>query len=78
MQPIPRKLSDEDVIKLRNEKTELNRQTRRKTGMKIACTGKLTGYLECETHEGRCPDFGTCHGTTDTTKAASEAQTSAN
>ena len=57
----PKKLSDEDVVKLRGEKIELNRHSRRQTKMKKACVGKTQGMLECETPEGRCPDFGECH-----------------
>ncbi|MBF0543036.1 MAG: hypothetical protein HQM08_01315 [Candidatus Riflebacteria bacterium] len=62
MIPAPRNLTDDEIVKLRSEKMDLNRQARRKTGMKIACQGKMIGYLECETAEGRCPDFPQCHG----------------
>lgn len=57
-----KRLSDDDVVELRQEKSELNRKTRRQTGMKLACAGKLQGLLECETSEGRCPDYDICHG----------------
>jgi|GEM_PF-803998 len=57
----PKKLSDEDVSKLRQEKVELNRHSRRQTGMKIVCKGKTEGLLECETSEGKCPEFDSCH-----------------
>lgn len=57
----PNRLTDEQVIELRNEKIELNRKSRRQTGMKLACTGKSRGLLECETLEGRCPDYDICH-----------------
>lgn len=56
-----KRLSDEEVVELRSEKIELNRKSRRQTGMKIACIGKSQGLLECETSEGRCPDFEICH-----------------
>ncbi|MBF0501727.1 MAG: hypothetical protein HQM09_16430 [Candidatus Riflebacteria bacterium] len=55
-----RKLSDDDVLKLRAEKVELNRHSRRQTGMKKCCKGKSDNLLECETPEGRCPDFDIC------------------
>ena len=60
---IPAKqLSDEEMIKLREEKVELNRKSRRITGMKTVCVGKAEGLLECVTVEGRCPEFNACHG----------------
>ena len=58
---LPPKLSDDDVAKLREEKMELNRHSRRQTGMKKACKGKTEGVLECETDEGKCQDFKDCH-----------------
>ena len=65
MSPSPmmpsRKLTEEDVVKLRTEKTALNRHSRRMTGMKQVCRGKAEGSLECETSEGQCPDFKECH-----------------
>ncbi len=60
MMPSP-KLTEEDVVKLRSEKTPLNRHSRRMTGMKQVCVGKVEGQLECETTEGRCPDYAECH-----------------
>ncbi|NCB38333.1 MAG: hypothetical protein EOM80_06130 [Erysipelotrichia bacterium] len=57
----PDRLTDEEVVKLREEKVELNRKSRRQTGMKMACTGKTRGLLECQTPEGRCPDYAVCH-----------------
>ena len=57
----PNRLTDEEVVELREEKVELNRKSRRQTGMKMACTGKSRGLLECETTEGRCPDYLICH-----------------
>ncbi|HNS09063.1 MAG TPA: hypothetical protein PKN29_05135 [Candidatus Ozemobacteraceae bacterium] len=57
----PGRLTDEQVVELRSEKIELNRKSRRQTGMKLACVGKSRGYLECETAEGRCPDYDICH-----------------
>ncbi len=56
-----KQLSDEEVIELRKEKIELNRKGRRQTGMNAICKGKAEGYLECETVEGRCPEFDDCH-----------------
>lgn len=56
-----KRLTDEEVVELRSEKVELNRKSRRQTGMKVACVGKTQGLLECETSEGRCPDFAICH-----------------
>lgn len=56
-----KKLTDEDIGKLREEKVELNRHSRRQTKMKFVCRGKSEGQLECETNEGRCPEFGYCH-----------------
>lgn len=56
-----KKLSDEEVVKLREEKLELNRKSRRKTGMKHVCRGKAEGLLECKTSEGICPDYDKCH-----------------
>ncbi|MFZ2958645.1 MAG: hypothetical protein WA705_17285 [Candidatus Ozemobacteraceae bacterium] len=56
-----RKLTDEDVVALRSEKVELNRHSRRQTGMAKCCKGKSDSLLECETPEGRCPDYGECH-----------------
>jgi len=56
-----KRLSDEEVVELRSEKIELNRKSRRHTGMKVACVGKSQGLLECETSEGKCPDFSICH-----------------
>ncbi len=55
-----KQLSDEEVVELRQEKVELNRKSRRQTGMKQACVGKTQGLLECETSEGRCPDYDLC------------------
>lgn len=55
-----KQLSDEEVLELRQEKVELNRKSRRQTGMKKACVGKTQGLLECETSEGRCPDYEEC------------------
>jgi hypothetical protein len=57
----PSRLTDEQVVELRQEKIELNRKSRRQTGMKMACAGKSRGLLECQTPEGRCPDFDVCH-----------------
>jgi hypothetical protein len=57
-----KKLSDEEVVELREEKLELNRKSRRQTGMKVVCKGKIEGLLECQTPEGICPDFEECHG----------------
>mgnify|MGYP001176993757 CR=1 FL=1 len=57
----PSRLTDEQVLKLRAEKIELNRKSRRQTGMKVACAGKSQGLLECQTAEGRCPDYDICH-----------------
>jgi len=54
-------LTDEQVVELRKDKVELNRHARRMTGMKAVCKGKSDGVLECETREGRCPEFDTCH-----------------
>lgn len=56
-----KRLSDEEVVELRQEKIELNRKARRLTGMKVACVGKSQGLLECQTSEGRCPDYSICH-----------------
>jgi len=56
-----KRLTDEEVVELRKEKIELNRKSRRQTGMKVACTGKTQGLLECQTSEGRCPDYDICH-----------------
>jgi len=56
-----RQLTDEQVVELRKEKLELNRHARRMTGMKAVCKGKSDGLLECETREGRCPEFDTFH-----------------
>lgn len=58
----PATLTDAQVVELRNEKIELNRKSRRMTGMVCACTGKAQGLLECRTIEGTCPDFAICHG----------------
>jgi len=57
-----KKPTDEDIVKLREEKVEQNRHSRRKTKLKFVCKGKSDGVLECETPEGRCPEFGYCHG----------------
>ena len=57
----PKKLSEDEVVQMRAEKVELNRHSRRQTGMRKACNGKTQGLLECETPEGRCPDFSECH-----------------
>ena len=57
----PKKVTDDDVARLRSEKLELNRHSRRQMGMKTACRGKVDGVLECQTSEGTCPDFGQCH-----------------
>jgi hypothetical protein len=56
-----KKLSDEEIVKLRNEKLDLNRKSRRQTGMKLVCRGKAEGLLECKTSEGICPDYDICH-----------------
>ena len=56
-----KKISDDEVAKLRADKTTLNRHSRRQTGMKKACKGKTEGVLECATPEGQCPDFKECH-----------------
>ena len=56
-----KKLSDEEVKELRSEKMELNRKSRRQTGMKQVCKGKADGVLECKTPEGICPDYDICH-----------------
>jgi hypothetical protein len=56
-----KKLSDEEVNELRSEKMELNRKSRRQTGMKKVCKGKADGVLECKTSEGTCPDYDICH-----------------
>ena len=56
-----KKITDDEVAKLREEKTELNRHSKRQTGMKCACKGKIEGHLECATPEGQCPDFDVCH-----------------
>ena len=61
MAMLPKKLSDEDVVKLRGEKIELNRASRRQLKMKTACRGKSEGVLECQTPEGTCPDYAICH-----------------
>ncbi len=58
----PATLTDEQVVELRKEKIELNRKSRRMTGMVMACAGKGQGLLECRTFEGTCPDFDICHG----------------
>ena len=58
----PATLTDEQVIQLRNEKIELNRKSRRTTGMVMACAGKGQGLLECRTIEGTCPDYYKCRG----------------
>ncbi len=58
----PATLTDEQVIELRNEKIELNRRSRRTTGMIMACAGKGKGLLECRTIEGTCPDYNICRG----------------
>ena len=65
MNPFGKKLTDEEDVEMRKDKIELNRMSRRKTGMKIACRGKTEGVLECETSEGRCPDFDECHADAD-------------
>jgi hypothetical protein len=57
----PNQLSEQEVEELRSEKIELNRKSRRQTGMKVACKGHSEGLLVCETSEGRCPDFSICH-----------------
>lgn len=59
----PAMLTDEQVVELRSEKIELNRKSRRMTGMVCACAGKGQGLLECRTIEGTCPDYAICHGT---------------
>ncbi len=56
-----KKLTDEEIVKLREEKVELNRHSRRQTKMKFVCKGKSEGTLECETGEGRCPEYQKCH-----------------
>jgi hypothetical protein len=56
-----KRLTDEEVVELRKEKIELNRKSRRLTGMRVACVGKTQGLLECQTAEGTCPDFAVCH-----------------
>lgn len=56
-----KKLSDDEVRKLREEKVELNRHSRRQTKMKMVCKGKSEGLLECKTPEGICPDYDKCH-----------------
>lgn len=56
-----KKLSDDEVVELRSEKLELNRKSRRQTGMKQVCRGKAEGLLECQTSEGRCPDYDECN-----------------
>ena len=56
-----KQLTDEEVVVLREEKLELNRKSRRQTGMKQVCKGKAEGLLECETPEGRCPEYEDCH-----------------
>ncbi len=61
MMPARKQLSDDEIVKLREEKIELNRKSRRQTGMKKVCKGKSEGTLECETNEGRCPEFDACH-----------------
>jgi hypothetical protein len=57
----PKKLSEEEVVQMRSDKIELNRHSRRQTGMKKACAGKTQGLLECETPEGKCPDYAECN-----------------
>ncbi len=57
----PKKLTDEEIAKLRQEKVELNRHSRRQTKMKVVCKGKTDGVLECQTDEGKCPEFDSCH-----------------
>lgn len=57
----PQPLTDEQVAELRKEKTDLNRKLRRQTGMKTACAGKLKGLLECQTRDGKCPEYDICH-----------------
>lgn len=56
-----KKLKDDEVVELRGEKLELNRKSRRQTGMKQVCRGKADGLLECKTSEGLCPDYDECH-----------------
>ena len=56
-----KQLSDEEIVDLRAEKIELNRKSRRQTGMQQVCKGKAEGLLECTTGEGRCPEFDACH-----------------
>ncbi len=56
-----KKLKDEEVAELRAEKLELNRESRRQTGMKQVCRGKADALLECKTSEGICPDYDECH-----------------
>lgn len=56
-----KKLTDEEILKLREDKVELNRHSRRQTRMKFVCKGKSDGVLECETTEGRCPEYPVCH-----------------
>lgn len=56
-----RKLSDDEVVELRKEKMELNRHSRRETGMLTVCKGRSDELLECETSGGRCPDYDICH-----------------
>ncbi len=58
----PATLTDEQVVELRKEKIELNRKSRRSTGMIMACAGKGQGLLECRTLEGTCPDYNICRG----------------
>ena len=58
----PATLTDEQVAELRKEKIQLNRQSRRATGMIMACAGKGQGLLECRTIEGTCPDYNICRG----------------
>ncbi|MBI3037474.1 hypothetical protein HYY75_00285 [bacterium] len=56
-----KKVSDEEMVTLRNEKVDLNRKSRRHTGMSKVCKGKADGLLECQNQEGRCPEFDECH-----------------
>lgn len=64
MSQLGKKLSDAEVADMRQEKVELNRASRRLTGMKVVCKGKSDGLLECETSEGKCPEYDDCHAST--------------
>ncbi len=62
--PVPSKpLDDDEVVRLRAQKVELNRHSRRQLGMPRACQGMIENKLVCEIGTERCPDFDVCHST---------------